>query len=100
MLFVKFHQLLMKASCLPMTVGSRSTKNAQGTCLPAPVSLKMVFRRSHLPPTWHLSMQMDHMIQAVELPACISNLSPSLANVDRDTFTLEREKGITQVTCH
>ncbi len=33
-----------------MTVGSRSTKTALGTCLPAPVSLKKVLKESSPPP--------------------------------------------------
>uniref|UniRef100_A0A0E9XN27 Uncharacterized protein n=1 Tax=Anguilla anguilla TaxID=7936 RepID=A0A0E9XN27_ANGAN len=33
-----------------MTVGSRSTKIARGTCLPAPVSLKKVLKESSPPP--------------------------------------------------
>ena len=36
--------------CLPMTVGSRSTKTALGTCLPAPVSEKKVLKESSPPP--------------------------------------------------
>ena len=35
---------------VPMTVGSRSTKTARGTCLPAPVSLKNVLNESSPPP--------------------------------------------------
>jgi len=34
-----------------MTVGSRSTKIARGTCFPAPVSLKKVLKASSPPPT-------------------------------------------------
>ena len=34
----------------PMTVGSRSTKTALGTCLPAPVSEKKVLNESSPPP--------------------------------------------------
>ena len=34
----------------PMTVGSRSTNTALGTCLPAPVSLKKVLKESSPPP--------------------------------------------------
>jgi len=33
-----------------ITVGSRSTKTARGTCLPAPVSLKNVLNESSPPP--------------------------------------------------
>ena len=35
---------------LPMTVGSRSTKQALGTCLPLPVSLKKVLNESSASP--------------------------------------------------
>ena len=35
---------------IPTTVGSRSTKTALGTCLPAPVSLKKVLKESSPPP--------------------------------------------------
>lgn len=34
---------------LPTTVGSKSTKTALGTCLPAPVSLKKVLKESSAP---------------------------------------------------
>ena len=37
-------------SNLPTTVGSKSTKTARGTCLPAPVSLKKVLKESSPPP--------------------------------------------------
>ena len=36
---------------IPMTVGSRSTITARGTCFPAPVSLKKVLKESSPPPT-------------------------------------------------
>lgn len=34
----------------PITVGSRSTNTARGTCFPAPVSLKKVLKESSPPP--------------------------------------------------
>ena len=34
---------------------------------------------------------LDAMLQAVKLPASVSNLAASLANVYRDTFTLQKE---------
>ena len=37
-------------TCLPTTVGSKSTNTALGTCLPAPVSLKKVLNESSPPP--------------------------------------------------
>ncbi len=39
----------------------------------------------------HLTIWLDAMLQAVELPACIAYLSSSLANMDRDTFTLQEQ---------
>lgn len=36
----------------------------------------------------HLTVRLDAMLQAVELPACIANLSSGLADVDRDTLSL------------
>jgi len=39
-----------KTKILPTTVGSKSTKTALGTCLPAPVSLKKVLNESSPPP--------------------------------------------------
>lgn len=38
--------------------------------------------------TGHLTIGLDAMFQAVELPACIANLSSGLANVNRDALTL------------
>lgn len=38
--------------------------------------------------TGHLAIGLDAVFQAVELPACIANLSSSLANVNRDALTL------------
>ena len=40
----------VKRSYPPTTVGSKSTKTALGTCLPAPVSLKNVLKESSPPP--------------------------------------------------
>lgn len=42
--------LLTRKLYLPTTVGSKSTKTALGTCLPAPVSLKNVLKESSPPP--------------------------------------------------
>ena len=39
----------------------------------------------------HLTVRLDAVLQAVELPACIAYLSSSLANVDGDTFTLQEQ---------
>ena len=39
--------------------------------------------------TWHLTIRLDTMLQAVQLPACISNLYTGLAHMDADTFTLK-----------
>ena len=45
--------------------------------------------------TWHLTIGLDTVLQAVQLPACITDLDTSLTNMDRDTFTLEKERKIT-----
>lgn len=45
---------------------------------------------------WHLTIRLDAMLQAVQLPAGVSHLNTSLANVDRDALTLrgkEKKKG-------
>lgn len=36
----------------------------------------------------HLTVGLDAVLQAVELPACIADLSSGLADVDRDTLSL------------
>lgn len=38
---------------------------------------------------WHLTVRLDAMLQAVQLPAGVTYLGSSLADVDRDTFTLQ-----------
>ena len=43
---------------------------------------------------WHLPIRLDPVLQAVELPASIANLATSLANVDRDTLTLQQRTKI------
>lgn len=43
--------------------------------------------------TGHLTIGLDAMFQAVQLPACIANLDTSLANMDTDTLTLWWERG-------
>ena len=40
----------------------------------------------------HLTIGLDAMLQAVEFPACVTDLATSLTNMDRDTFTLQRYK--------
>ena len=40
------------------------------------------------------------MLQAVQLPAGVTDLDTSLTNVDRNTFTLEREKGKRELFKH
>ena len=46
----KLNPLYTKPRYSPTTVGSRSTKTARGTCLPAPVSEKKVLKESSPPP--------------------------------------------------
>jgi len=36
---------------------------------------------------WHLSIGLDAMFQAVQLPTGITDLATGLSNVDRDTLT-------------
>ena len=43
---------------------------------------------AHRQVTGHLPIRLDAMLQAVEFPAGISDLAASLANMNRDTFTL------------
>ena len=38
----------------------------------------------------HAPIRLDAMLEAVELPTGVSNLTASLADMDRDTLTLER----------
>ena len=40
----------------------------------------------------HTTIRLDSMLQAVELPTGVSNLNSSLADMDRDTLTLERNR--------
>jgi hypothetical protein len=44
---------------------------------------------SHLLVRRHVSVRLDAMLEAVEFPAGIANLTTGLANVDRDAFTLK-----------
>ena len=39
--------------------------------------------------TRHLTIRLDAMFKAVQLPAGIAHLHTGLANMDRDTFTLK-----------
>jgi len=41
---------------------------------------------------WHLTIRLNSMLQAVQLPTSISNLNSGLANVDRNTLTLKELK--------
>ncbi len=40
----------------------------------------------------HLTVWLDSMLQAVELPACIANLHTGLTNVDGDTLALQERR--------
>ena len=40
----------------------------------------------------HLSIRLDPMFQAVQLPAGVANLDTGLTNVDRDALTLWKEE--------
>ena len=39
----------------------------------------------------HAAIRLDAMLEAVELPAGVTNLATSLADVDRNTLTLKKE---------
>ena len=41
---------------------------------------------------WHLAVGLNAMFKAIQFPAGITNLDSSLANVDRDTLTLQTQK--------
>ena len=47
----------------------------------------------------HLTIGLDTVLQAVQLPACISNLDTGLSNVDTNALTLWEEKE-TRVKAH
>ena len=36
--------------------------------------------------TWHLTIRLDAVLEAVEFPAAVSGLDTGLAHMDRDTF--------------
>ena len=38
----------------------------------------------------HLTIRLDAVLQAVQLPASITDLDAGLSDVDRDAFTLEK----------
>ena len=38
---------------------------------------------------WHMTVRLDAMLKAVELPAGVSDLTTRLTDVDGDTFTLK-----------
>ena len=40
----------------------------------------------------HLAIRLDSVLQTVQLPAGVTDLDSGLADVDRDTFTLEGKK--------
>lgn len=68
-------------SKLLITVGSRSTNTALGTCF------SVVISPSNCLVTWHLAMELDAMFQAVEVQAGFASLDTRLANVDGDALT-------------
>ena len=45
---------------------------------------------------WHLTIRLDSMFKAVELPASITDLDTSLADVNRDTLALQKKISISQ----
>lgn len=73
-----------------MTLGSRSTNIALGTCLPGLLltgeGAESVISSPTGFVTWHLNIRLDAMFQATELSADNANLDTSLANMDGDAF--------------
>ena len=41
---------------------------------------------------WHLAIRLNSVFQAVQLPTSITNLNSGLADMYRDTFTLQEKK--------
>ena len=50
--------------------------------------VERVIPTAHVFATRHLTIRLDAVLKAVELPASISHLGSGLADMDRDTFTL------------
>lgn len=44
--------------------------------------------------TWHLSIWLNSVFQAIQFPASIAHLHASLADMDRDTLTLQKEEKV------
>ena len=42
--------------------------------------------------TWHLSIRLDSMFQAIKFPTGIAHLATGLANMDGDALTLKWKK--------
>ena len=75
--------------------GLEINKDSTGYMLPRPglaeECIESIIATSNGLITRHLTIRLDTMFQAVQLPACIANLNTGLAHVDRDTFTLKRK---------
>lgn len=71
-----------------MSLGSRSTDTGLGTCT---CLTEEVVEGANSPPnglvTWHLTIGLDAMFQATELPAAIADLDTSLAKAEGHTLT-------------
>ena len=84
---------ILKHNHLPTTVGSKSTNTALGTCFPAPSfteeSVEGVITSANGLVAWHLTIWLDAVLEAVELPTGIAHLNPSLTDMDWNYFTLK-----------
>ncbi|KAF3843016.1 hypothetical protein F7725_001865 [Dissostichus mawsoni] len=78
--------------------GFQVDKDGSGNMLSCPClteeGVEAVVPSSSGPATGHLSVWLQPMLQTVQLPAGIANLSSSLAHMNRDTFTLQRKCNI------
>ena len=76
-------------------------KDCSGNVLPCPCfaeeGVEGIISSSNILFSGHLSIWLDSMFQAVQLPTCIANLSPSLAHMNGDTFTLQGESNTIQL---
>ena len=57
-------------------------------------SIERVITSSNGLITRHLTIRLDTVLKAVQLPACIANLNTGLPSMDRDTFTLLKKGNI------
>ena len=75
-----------------LKIDEDGTGNVLASTSLAEESVKAVITTSNGFVRGHLTVRLDAMLKAVELPAGITNLDSGLANVDGDTLTLQEEK--------